>query len=1252
MEEEKVLVERKRKAAEPVSETPEETFNVEDEMGPLLRKWLNEFPPENLSVAQMSSHLVKQLAKSGDEFGEYLKWCLEPTEPRERKVRNLFPLPLWHDDVYQLHRALQEEDSGVPGKKKREEGQTRSQAQKGQRLDGLKTWHALVIVGLNFMSGARRRPEKGPPPGSAATAAQEEALTKVWDFLKVFLDEKDKGGVPRTPTFNWSQELGELRVSYTGEVVEKAQGLTLKQVLPGLPSPEHGALVNLVELLPKDLEESLNHPERLVKKVFDGPMPKPRVLAEPGEWPLIAKAMYDRGLAIPVESIPSVGGTCVMNGAFGVVKQGKKLESGEDVLRLIMDLRGSNWLLEQLNGDTGLLTGAPTFQRILVEEGQELLVSGEDLTSAFYLFRLPPGWENYMVIGKPLKASDLGFEGSQEVHLGLQVLPMGWHSSVGLMQAAHRRIALSSPFQGGAGLLLGAEINRRAEFPDLDEGPAWSIYLDDTTLIEKVETQVAESLKGLPSEDQMKLRKAYAWWGIPTNPGKALERAQEAERLGAVLDGKRGLLRTSTRRALELMSLGSWIRGQEEVDRKTLQIYAGKAVHILQFRRCLFSVMEEIFTSIASSGVRCPITPKLRNELLLLECLLPMAQFNLRASVDPIVTVSDASETGGGMCFASRLSRAGEEEALKLLEGQTKPERDAVDPTRLAHEERVLVIDLFSGIGGLTLALKKAGIDWHRVTFVEKDKDCRRLLRRTYQGAEFVNDIESIDEKALKKMVDGCPGITGIVVGGGSPCQGLSKLKAGRKHLQDDRSKLFFEACRVFELVEKIGAALKIWVLKLLENVVPDVEDIKAMTRETGMRPVLVDAQHLSRARRPRLFWISVHLVPVEEVEMFEKEHFDVVNYKADPEPLVVFLEEGCDWPGGLRDRSLKFPTFTRSIPRSRPPPDPVGLAQADAGARARWESEGFRYPPYTYHDDFMILSKECELRPLVANERELLMGFKKGHTLKLLRKPPETAEEVQQAEHLRCSALGNSFHTNAVACLLDHAFMSMGLKKRKGAKEIVASSLARQATSQAEPIMNSTSDAEGDQPGEPDDDAKSVQGNLGLEHLSRKAISTGLVGDTLFPPEKLPKAVVAAFIRRQEFRGSDVRLDIGSLYRPDSVPRGSVEPGRWIWHVATSYPFKTKEHINVLELRTIVHTFEWRTRKANYGNCRSLHLSDSQVSLAVCVKGRSSSRALNRLLRRLCAVQVATGVYPIYSWIESFENPADEPSRRYEPQA
>ena len=76
-------------------------------------------------------------------------------------------------------------------------------------------------------------------------------------------------------------------------------------------------------------------------------------------------------------------------------------------------------------------------------------------------------------------------------------------------------------------------------------------------------------------------------------------------------------LRTKAKRSLDLYGLGSWIRSLKKVPRKALQVYAGKAVHILQFRRCLFSVMEVIFVEIARGAEEIVISGALQQEMLL-----------------------------------------------------------------------------------------------------------------------------------------------------------------------------------------------------------------------------------------------------------------------------------------------------------------------------------------------------------------------------------------------------------------------------------------------------------------------------------------------------------------------------------------------------------------------------------------------------------------------------------------------------------
>ena len=148
---------------------------------------------------------------------------------------------------------------------------------------------------------------------------------------------------------------------------------------------------------------------------------------------------------------------------------------------------------------------------------------------------------------------------------------------------------------------------------------------------------------------------------------------------------------------------------------------------------------------------------------------------------------------------------------------------------------------------------------------------------------------------------------------------------------------------------------------------------------------------------------------------------------------------------------------------------------------------------------------------------------------------------------------------------------------------------------------------------------------------------------------KKMSQDIVHHYLRRMEFRGSDVRLDLGMFYRPDVAPRTSIDPSRWVWEVAHSYPFRQEEHINVLELRAILHTLEWRARTTMFHSCRFLHLSDSQVCLSVLNKGRSSSRKLNRILRRISALCLALNLMPLWAWIESRLNPADEPSRRFD---
>ena len=154
--------------------------------------------------------------------------------------------------------------------------------------------------------------------------------------------------------------------------------------------------------------------------------------------------------------------------------------------------------------------------------------------------------------------------------------------------------------------------------------------------------------------------------------------------------------------------------------------------------------------------------------------------------------------------------------------------------------------------------------------------------------------------------------------------------------------------------------------------------------------------------------------------------------------------------------------------------------------------------------------------------------------------------------------------------------------------------------------------------------------------------MSAELHGESPYSEEE---EAVRMVLRGAMYKGSDVRLATGLLHDPAGWPRRSYDVNRWSWKVVISAGVRHR-HINVQELRGVLATFKWRTRSASGIRIRCLHIVDSQVSMGVLVKGRSSSSQLCAVLRRINALLLSAGVFPSYAWVRSADNPADSPSR------
>lgn len=85
--------------------------------------------------------------------------------------------------------------------------------------------------------------------------------------------------------------------------------------------------------------------------------------------------------------------------------------------------------------------------------------------------------------------------------------------------------------------------------------------------------------------------------------------------------------------------------------------------------------------------------------------------------------------------------------------------------------------------------------------------------------------MKAVNRSHIREVLDNNPSIEAVVQGGGSPCQGLSKLSSGRKHFEDDRSVLLYDLVRVMRDVRQEAEARLMKHFGFIENVVCDEVD-------------------------------------------------------------------------------------------------------------------------------------------------------------------------------------------------------------------------------------------------------------------------------------------------------------------------------------------------------------------------------------------------------------------------------------------
>ena len=136
----------------------------------------------------------------------------------------------------------------------------------------------------------------------------------------------------------------------------------------------------------------------------------------------------------------------------------------------------------------------------------------------------------------------------------------------------------------------------------------------------------------------------------------------------------RGIAFPKESKLTKYLSLALTLCGQQMVSQRQVQVVCGGLVYFSMFRRPTLGSLNAVWKFIESfkpGGVQWrPLPVDCRLEILRFISFLPLIRMDFRLQMHPMVTCSDASSTGGGVCRSEGLTPLGSLAAQGELRGQ------------------------------------------------------------------------------------------------------------------------------------------------------------------------------------------------------------------------------------------------------------------------------------------------------------------------------------------------------------------------------------------------------------------------------------------------------------------------------------------------------------------------------------------------------------------------------------------------------
>eukprot|EP00434_Breviolum_minutum_P013419 symbB.v1.2.011826.t1/scaffold804.1/size161093/3 len=350
--------------------------------------------------------------------------------------------------------------------------------------------------------------------------------------------------------------------------------------------------------------------------------------------------------------------------------------SVHDCQRFISILVPTNAATTPIEGAQDTLPYIGTLSALMLEEDEMLYLDSEDLQSAFNLFSVPDQWLGYFAYSKKVDGQAFGLPAGKMVRPALSVVPMGWHSAVGVVQEAVRHLVFER-----AGVSKATSVEKGEPIPDTKSLAV--VYLDnfdEITILKQVaaEFEATEEM----TENHRRFNEVCDAEGLPRNLGKQLVKAISGGMQGGEFDGLRGTLKVGSDKLRGFIKMSLGLLASSRWSEFSLRHWTGKAAFCCAFRRVLFAHLGEIFPTIEESTKGDVVPPAaVVDEVLCFVVSSIQAETELKCPLSEVISCTDASPTGGASAIATKFKKG----EVKVPASSVLEERCAVCET--AFEE-------------------------------------------------------------------------------------------------------------------------------------------------------------------------------------------------------------------------------------------------------------------------------------------------------------------------------------------------------------------------------------------------------------------------------------------------------------------------------------------------------------------------------------------------------------------------------------